>query len=191
VLALSAGTVAGIYDGIRAIGQAINRDRAAAELSANMQQRIAAVTAAVSNRPAPTLVMLEWTDPMFAMGNWGPELVEAAGGNLLLGEKGEMSRAIEWKAVREADPDYLIIAPCGFGLERSMAESATLQTLPGWSELRAVASGNVAYADGNKFFNRSGVTIVETVEIIVEILHRWNSGASWRDRAWRPAAAVG
>lgn len=72
-----------------------------------------------------------------------------------------------------------------------MAESATLQTLPGWSELRAVASGNVAYADGNKFFNRSGVTIVETVEIIVEILHRWNSGASWRDRAWRPAAAVG
>lgn len=186
VLALSAGTVAGIYDGIRAIGNAIHRAPAGTDLVERMQQRIAAVTVAVSSRPAPTAVMLEWTDPIFAMGNWGPELVEAANGTLLLGEKGAMSRAIQWEAVRQADPDYLIVAPCGFGLERSIAERVTLAALPGWSELRAVASGCVAFADGNKYFNRSGVTIVETVEIIAEILHDWNSAARWRGKAWMP-----
>ena len=185
VLALSAGTVAGVYEGVQAIGKAIGREAAADQLVADMQRRIGAVTAAVSDKRAPTVVMLEWTDPIFSMGNWGPELVEAANGNALLGEKGEFSRAIEWDAVRAADPEYLIVAPCGYALERSERERSILEALPGWLDLRAVATGKVALADGNKFFNRSGTTIVETVEIIAEILHGWEPPQSWRDKAWR------
>lgn len=185
VVALSAGTVAGIYDGIRRIGAAMNLERAAAELITNMQRRMEAVSAAVREKRPPTVVMLEWTDPIFAMGNWGPELVQAANGKLVLGENGEMSRAISWEAVREADPEYLVVAPCGYGLERSMRETAVLEALPGWFELCAVAAGKVAFGDGNKFFNRSGTTIVETVEIIAEILHGWNGSKLWRDKAWR------
>ena len=186
VVALSAGTLAGIYDGVRAIGQAIGREAAAADLIADMQRRIAQVSAAVTNKSAPTVVMLEWTDPIFAMGNWGPELVEAANGNLLLGEKGEFSRAIEWDAVRAADPEYLIIAPCGYGLERSLREASVLEALPRWFELQAVRTGNVAFADGNKFFNRSGTTIVETTEIIAEILHDFEPPQRWRSKVWQP-----
>ena len=188
VVALSAGTVAGIYDGVRSIGQAISRQAAAAHLIADMQSRIEQVSAAVAHKRPPTVVMLEWTDPVFAMGNWGPELVEAANGQLLLGEKGEFSRAIEWDAVRAADPEYLIIAPCGYGLERSLRETTVLEALPGWFELQAVRTGNVAFADGNKFFNRSGTTIVETTEIIAEILHGNETPQSWRDRAWQQYA---
>ena len=191
VVALSAGTLAGIYDGVRAVGQAISRDEAAADLIAEMQRRIEQVSAAVAHKAAPTVVMLEWTDPIFAMGNWGPELVEAANGKLLLGEKGEFSRAIEWDAVRAANPEYLIIAPCGYGLERSLRETSVLEALPGWAELQAVRRGKVAFADGNKFFNRSGTTIVETTEIIAEILHGFESPQSWRNRAWRHYSSSG
>jgi iron complex transport system substrate-binding protein len=185
VVALSAGSVRGIYDGILAVGEAIERRAAALTLVEEMQRRIAAIHAEVRHRSAPTVVMLEWTDPIFSMGNWGPELVEAANGKLLLGEKGQHSRAIAWECVSEANPEFLIIAPCGYGLEKSMREAAILEALPGWFELRAVRNGKVAFADGNRFFNRSGTTIVETVEIIAEILHGWHRGKSWEGIALR------
>jgi iron complex transport system substrate-binding protein len=185
VLALSAGSVAGIFDGIMSVAHAMNLPTAGEKLIAQMRSRIQAVTDAVRNKPAPTVVMLEWTDPIFSMGNWAPELVQAANGRVLLGEKGQHSRAIPWNDVLKADPDYLIIAPCGFGMERTLGEIPALEALPGWAELRAVKAGRVALADGNKYFNRSGTTIVETVEIIAEILHgdrvvRQHTGASLR-----------
>jgi iron complex transport system substrate-binding protein len=197
VVALSAGTVRGIYDGILAIGEAIGRKAAALTLVSEMQRQIAAIHEEVRHKPAPTVIMLEWTDPIFSMGNWGPELVEAANGNLLLGEDGAHSRAIAWACIREADPDHLIVAPCGYNLDKSIREASTLEALPGWFELRAVREGKVAFADGNKFFNRSGTTIVETVEILAEILHGGPNGKGWEGRAWqryqhvRPEYALG
>jgi iron complex transport system substrate-binding protein len=182
VLALHAGSVQGIFDGIFSIGRALGRDREAVDLVAAMKRRMLAVHEAVTHRPTPSLVALEWTDPIFAMGNWGPELVEAANGRLMLGEKGGFSRAINWQQVRDADPEWLIVAPCGFDLERAMREAPTLAALPGWSDLRAVREGKVAWADGNKYFNRSGTTIVDTVEILAEILHGHPSGH--RGKAW-------
>ncbi len=185
VVALSAGTVRGIYDGIVAVGEAMDRTSAALALIEEMQVRMDAIHAAVRHRKAPTLVMLEWTDPIFPMGGWGPELVEAANGNLLLGEKGEHSCATTWERVREADPDYLIIAPCGYDLNRTIREAPILEALPGWFDLRTVREGGVVFADGNKFFNRSGTTIVETVEIVAEILHRYRRQSSWEGTAWQ------
>lgn len=184
VVALSAGSVAGIYDGIRTVANALKRHQAGEELIADMQGRIDAVTAAVRGRPVPTLVLLEWTDPIFATGNWGPELVEAAGGRLLLGEKGRHSTAIPWERVLEADPDYLIVAPCGFDLDRTIQEVSVLQRLPDWFNLTAVKKGQVGFADGNKYFNRSGTTIVETVEILAEILHGDRSEPRWHGKVW-------
>ena len=108
--------------------------------------------------------MLEWTEPVFAMGNWGPELVEIANGELLLGRKGEYSTAIPAEQLRAADPEYLIVAPCGFNLERALVDQAVLERQPWWPELQAVRNGNVAFADGNLFFNRSGMTISQTAK---------------------------
>jgi iron complex transport system substrate-binding protein len=193
VLALSAGSVQGIYDGIHAIGAALSRREEASALVGEMQRRIDAVHASVRDNRPPTVVMLEWTDPIFSMGNWGPELVEAANGKLLLGEKGQHSRAISWNAVREADPEFLIVAPCGYGLAKSLREAPILSALPGWLDLQAVRKNQVAFADGNKFFNRSGTTIVDTVEIIAEIIHDRRGDRTWQGEAWvrySPAAGT-
>ena len=135
------------------------------------RRRLQAVRQRTANLRGPTVVMLEWTDPLFAMGNWGPELVDVANGELLLGRKGEFSAAIPAEQLRAADPEYLIVAPCGFNLERALREQSVLERLPWWRDLRAVRHGNLAFADGNLFFNRSGMTISQTAEIIAEILH--------------------
>jgi len=133
----------------------------------------------------PTVVALEWTDPLFAMGNWGPELVDIANGEGLLGRKGEYSVSIPAEQLREADPEYLIVAPCGFNLERTLREQAVLERYPWWGELQAVRKGNVAFADGNLFFNRSGMTVSQSAEIIAEILHGIQFGAETEGVHWR------
>jgi len=185
VVALTAGSLQGIFDGIADVARAMNRSEAGRDLIGTMRRRMDAVNDAVKDRPAPTVVVLEWTDPIFAMGNWGPELVEAANGRVLLGEKGRHSCAIPWDSVREADPDYLVIAPCGFDLERTRREIPLLESLPGWADLRAVRSGRAVLADGNRYFNRSGTTVVETVEILAEILHGHPNQSMWKGRAWQ------
>jgi iron complex transport system substrate-binding protein len=186
VLALSAGTVEGIFDGVMSIARGMGLLPAGERLVAQMRTRIQAVTDEVQDKPAPTVVMLEWMDPIFSMGNWGPELVDAANGKVLIGQKGQFSRAISWDEVRQADPDFLIIAPCGFGIDRTLRELPLLEALPGWSELKSVRAGRVAVADGNLYFNRSGTTIVETVEIIAEILHGYRGAEKRHAGAWRP-----
>jgi iron complex transport system substrate-binding protein len=185
VLALHGGTVEGIYEDVRQVGRAINRKPAAKNLVTKMRGRLNEIHESVRRRSTSSVVILEWTDPIFAASNWAPELVKAANGKLLLGRRGEHSAAISWKNVCQADPDFLIVAPCGFNLERTLREIPVLEALPGWFELRAVKSGRVFFADGNKFFNRSGTTIVETAEIVAEILHRFRFGESWEERAWQ------
>jgi iron complex transport system substrate-binding protein len=122
---------------------------------------------------------------VFAMGNWGPELVEIANGELLLGRKGEYSAAIPAEQLRAADPEYLIVAPCGFSLERALLDQSVLERHPWWRELQAVRNGNLVFADGNLFFNRSGMTITQTAEIIAEILHGVRFGIATEGIHWR------
>jgi iron complex transport system substrate-binding protein len=129
--------------------------------------------------------MLEWTDPVFPMGNWGPELVDAANGELTLGNRGQHSFAIPSEQVRAADPEYLVVAPCGFNLDRAAQELPVLACCLWWNELRAVRDGKVAFADGNLFFNRSGMTIVRTAEIVAEMLHGVVSQERTEGRYWR------
>ena len=183
-LALSAACVEDIFASIGVIATALGLEAEGRRVLAGERQRLERVRERAAGFQAKSLVMLEWTDPIFAMGNWGPELVEVANGNLLIGRKGEYSAAMAAERLREADPEYLIVAPCGFSLERSLEERAVLERLAWWSELQAVRKGNVIYADGNLFFNRSGMTIAETAEIIAEVLHGCSfetqtSGVRW------------
>lgn len=187
VLALQAGTLDGIYDGIASVAEAIGRAGAGRDLVQRLKNRADFVREQVRSRPTPTVIVLEWPDPVFAMGNWGPELVEIANGKLLLGEPGQHSRAIEWSEVREADPQYLIVAPCGFNLQRAQREVSVLKRNSGWSELRAVRENKVICADGNLYFNRSGTTVIETAEIIADILHGTRLRSASQQNVWRVA----
>lgn len=193
-VALSASSLEDIFLGILRIGEALGLEDRAKAVVQRERQRLDNVRIKVARSPRPTVVMLEWADPIFAMGNWGPELVEIANGELLLGKKGEYSAAIPSEQLRDADPEYLIVAPCGFNLQRSLLEQNVLERYPWWRELQAVRNGNVAFADGNLFFNRSGMTVCQTAEIIAEILHGLSfaggtDGVSWR-RIESPGRAI-
>jgi len=184
VMALTAGSLAGVFDGMQRVADALGLAGEGRELVAAEKQRLAAVTARCAGKAEVLVVLLEWVEPIFAMGNWGPELIEAAKGRLLIGKKGEHSRAIPWQQVLDADPEVLVIAPCGYTLERALAERSILEAMPGWSTLRAVKAGKVAYADGNLYFNRSGMTVVRTAEILAEMLHGEVFGERSEGVAW-------
>jgi iron complex transport system substrate-binding protein len=184
-VALSASSLEEIFDGILRIGEALGLEDRAKALIRDERERLDIVREKVAGFPRPTVVMLEWADPIFAMGNWGPELVEIANGALLLGKKGEYSAAIPSEQLRDADPEYLIVAPCGFNLQRSLLERNVFERYPWWRDIQAVRKGNVAFADGNLFFNRSGMTVCQTSEIIAEILHGVSFGRETQAVSWR------
>lgn len=170
-VAVSASQLKDIFSSIRLIAQALGLAQRGEDLVAREQQRLEMVRRMCADRRPPSVVMVEWTDPLFAMGNWGPELVEIANGRLLIGQKGEYSTAMPAERLREVDPEVLIVAPCGYDLKRSLDELPVLARHPWWGELQAVRTGRVAFADGNLFFNRSGMTVSRTAEMIAEILH--------------------
>ncbi len=185
IVALTASTVDQIFQSLFEIARAIGLEERAAAVAAAHREKIEGLQSRTARRRRPTVAVLEWVDPIFAMGNWVPELVEIAGGLPVLGSPGEYSRAIDPRLLLDANPEYLVIAPCGFDLERALAEQQVLEQLPWWHKLRAVEEGKVAFADGNRYFNRSSLSVVATAEILAEILHGIEAPASAEKPRWR------
>jgi iron complex transport system substrate-binding protein len=127
---------------------------------------------------------IEWVEPLMAAGNWMPELIAMAGGTNLFGENGRHSPWLTWEEVQDADPDVAIVAPCGFDLERTEREMHWMTERAGWSNLRAVRQGRVYLGDGNRYFNRPGPRVVETLEALVEMLHPEFQTPRLRGQAW-------
>lgn len=118
----------------------------------------------------PRVALLEWIDPPFACGHWNPELVRLAGGIEGLGVEGEPSRMIEWQHVIEWNPEVIVIACCGFTVERTMEEISLLDSVPGWNDLAAVQAGHVHVVDGAAYFSRPGPRLVDSLEILVDCI---------------------
>lgn len=171
IVSLKPDALADVWTDIRRVAAALRAEAAGTALVAEVQRRIAAVTAEVAGRPRPRVAFIEWADPLMAGGNWMPELVAAAGGRNMLGAAGKPSGVMQWDEVVAADPEVVVIAPCGYGLERTKAELPVLTARPGWEALAAVRDGRVYCADGNAFFNRPGPRLAETVEMLAEMLH--------------------
>ena len=119
----------------------------------------------------PSVACLEWIEPLMAAGNWVPELVDLAGGRNLFGEPGKHSPWLAWEAVVTENPEVIVVMPCGFDIKRTRPEMAALTGRPGWGKLRAVKRNQVFLADGSQFFNRPGPRLVESLEILAELLH--------------------
>ncbi len=151
-----------------------------------LQDRINAIILKVKDiNQKPTVVALEWTEPLMGGGNWIPELIEIAGGKPLLGVKGEHSPYLSWENLTEADPDVIVIMPCGFDLERTEQESKVLMENPNWSNLKAVKNGKVFIVDGNAYFNRPSQRLVDSVEILAEILHPELFNYGFKGKGWK------
>ncbi|MDX1485139.1 MAG: ABC transporter substrate-binding protein [Alphaproteobacteria bacterium] len=186
LVSLTAADLAGVYEDIAAVARALGREAQGATLVSEMTDRLDAIAAAsVEAGWKPRVMLIEWMAPVMAGGNWMPELIEIAGGEALFAEAGAHSPWVEWADVAAADPEAILIAPCGFDLARIEADLPALTGLAGWGELKAVRSGRVAAADGNAFFNRPGPRLVDTAEIIAEVLHPdvfdfGHEGVHWR-----------
>ena len=171
VLSLDSHSIDGILGSILAVVQAAGLLQRAADLVADLRDRISTVANRVSNRPRVRVLGIEWLDPPFVPGHWVPEMIEVAGGDCLLGVPAKPSRSLPWNELRGHDPDLLVIMPCGYGLERSRAEadqhSGELLSVAG----RAVESGRAFVVDGSAYFNRSGPRMVDGVEILGALLH--------------------
>lgn len=119
----------------------------------------------------PRVVLLEWIDPAFCCGHWSPELVRIAGGQEVIGRPGQPSRTLRWEEVVAARPEVLMIACCGFSVERTMADLPILLDQPGWDDLPALQSGRVFVVDGSAYFSRPGPRLVDSLEILANALH--------------------
>lgn len=166
VLTIDPHTLEEVLTSIVTLGRATGTEPAAALLVAVLRRRLADVVRATAFRPAPRTVVLEWTDPPFAPGHWVPEMVELAGGRSVLGTAGQKSVRVDWQAVRDAEPDVVVCAPCGFGLEESTALAE--QVL---ASGQLPPSAAVWAVDANASFARPGPRLVDGVEALAQILH--------------------
>lgn len=171
IVSLKPDSTADTYADIRRVARALGVASAGEVLVTDMQTRIATVARRVAMAPRPRVAFIEWVEPLMAGGNWMPELIETAGGDNLFGAAGKHSDWMQWEELTAADPDVILVAPCGYGLQRCLEELPLLQAKPGWRDLKAVRSGRVHFADGNAYFNRPGPRLADSTEIIAEILH--------------------
>jgi iron complex transport system substrate-binding protein len=172
IISLQPGSLTDIFNDIQTVADALNVANAGKNLVEDLEQRIDIISHKLKfNENKPTVACIEWLEPLMISGNWVPELVSIAGGVPVLTEQGKHSSYIQWDDLRLADPDILIIMPCGFPIERTLKEIDILLDLPGFTELRAVKNNAVYIADGNQYFNRPGPRIVDSVEILAEIIN--------------------
>ncbi len=192
VVPLAPYALADVWQDIARVADALSVSEKGRELVAGFEARIAAIAGkARALRARPRVACVEWIDPLMAAGNWVPELVELAGGHNLFGAPGAHSPWLEWDALRASDPDVILVLPCGFGIPRIRAEMPALTRLPGWSSLEAVKRGQVYRLDGNQYFNRSGPRLVESLEILAEILHPETFRFGHEGRGWERGGAPG
>lgn len=132
----------------------------------------------------PSVICIEWVEPLMAAGNWIPELVHLAGGRSLYGMAGQHSPWISSDLLQDLDPDVILFMPCGFDLHRTRRDASQLAQAPWWNTLRAVQQGRVYLTDGNQYFNRSGPRLVDSLEILAEILHPEHLNYGYEGIGW-------
>jgi len=172
VVSLQPFALADLWADIRRVAAACGCQDAAAQLVSALQGRMAAIQQkAKSAARTPTVAAIEWLEPLMAAGNWVPELIQMANGRNLFGIAGRHAPWLTWEQLREADPDAIVVLPCGFDLARARSEMHWLTERPDWRDMRAVRTGNVFLCDGNQYMNRPGPRLVESLQIFAEILH--------------------
>lgn len=184
VLTLDAHDLPAILAGIRDVGRAAGAEQRADACVAAIEDRLAAVRARLSGQPHPRVLALEWLDPPYVPGHWVPELVAIAGGDLVAGVARRPSVRIDWREVRSADPDVLLLMPCGFGLEQTLSEAERYREVLEHVAGRAIAAGRAYAVDAAAYFSRSGPRVADGVEILAALLHPARfSGAAVAGRA--------
>jgi len=182
IVSLAPDTLGDVWGDLDRVAVATGVPERAATVVAALQHRMSTLRATCPTGERPRVAAIEWIEPLMAAGNWVPELVEIAGGEALFAAPGQHSPWLEWETLVAADPDVILMMPCGYRLDQSLAEVHFLTAKSAWRELRAVREGSVFIADGQHFFNRPGPRLVESAEIVADVLWRADGraeGAGW------------
>jgi iron complex transport system substrate-binding protein len=172
VIAVNPSTLEGVIDDLILVGRETGTLAKAREVVARLRARVASIACRIRTFPErPRVAVIEWLDPPMAAGNWVPEMVKLAGGIDVLGRAGEHSHWISWEDVAAADPDVVVLVPCGFTLDRVIAEASSPAVRERLATLRAASVGRVVAVDGHHLFNRPGPRLVDSLEALAEILH--------------------
>jgi iron complex transport system substrate-binding protein len=162
VLWLTPQNLTEIEENIIAVGAATNRRDVAQQILDQNRRRMAAVSGAVAGVSRRRVAFLEWTDPLFCAGHWVPQMIEIAGGIDPLGKPGADSERMTWEQVREARPEMIIVAPCGYGLEQAIELARVIPHI----EDTAVFA-----VDANAYFARPGPRVAEGIELLAHLFH--------------------
>jgi iron complex transport system substrate-binding protein len=175
VISLTPPNLEGIFEDVTTVAQAIGVPDRGERLIASLHARLEAVQQTVrglrQGRPRPRVFALEWLNPPFAAGHWVPEMIALAGGEEVLGRAGEKSFRVTWEQIVAAQPEVLILIPCGYSREQAQAEWAALPKPSVWNELPAAHSGRVYALDANSYCSRPAPRVVEGVEALARVIH--------------------
>lgn len=186
VVSLAPYRLQDVWEDVLRVGLALGKRDQAQALVERYHQRLtdlATKTAAFGSKPR--VAVLEWLDPLMATGNWTPELVAYAGGENIFGEIGLHSSRLTWEELQAADPDVIVLAPCGYSLERTLEDVPLLQKHPAWTDLKAVRDRRVYAIDGNHYLNRSGPRLVESAELLGRMIWGERLGIPVDDNGWK------
>ncbi len=186
VVNLEPSSLADIFADIERVAAAIGQVDRGQTLVASLGQRVDRVRSrAAKATTRPRCCHLEWIDPLFCSGHWTPELMEIAGATDPLGRKGLPSIRVAWERLLEAQPEILVVACCGYAAARAAEDLEILKRQPGWNMLPAVSLRQVYAVDGSAYFSRPGPRIVDSLEMLAQIVHP--ELFPIRSSAWVPA----
>ncbi len=195
VVSLDAHSIEEILGTVERVAEAAGVSHRGRALVSQLRKRIDDVRERVACDPHPhaNVMALEWLDPVFVPGHWGPEMIEAAGGRSLFGSPGRRSQQVEWGALDGADPDVVLVLPCGYGLDRAREEADRYRERLLAVAPRAIAAGRAFVVDGSAYFNRSGPRVVDGIELLGRLLHPAqfpDIDITGRAAVWQPTRAA-
>jgi iron complex transport system substrate-binding protein len=171
VVNLEPSSLADIFDDMRRVAEVCDVPERAEQVVAKLSERVETVrlrAKRVSHRPR--CFLMEWVDPPFCSGHWGPELVEIAGGQDLLGRKHQPSTQVDWRKVLDTRPEIIVLALCGYDIDRARQDYELLRRFSGFDSLPAACSGEIYLMNASAYFARPGPRIVDSLEILAGIL---------------------
>lgn len=171
VVSLDPHTLDDVIAQIELVGKVLDAEQRAQELTATIRARVARVKEIALRLPTIRVFCLEWSQPPFVAGHWVPEMVEAAGGINVSNAKGEPSKVVTWRQIRDENPEVIVFMPCGYYLEEAEEEGAALFQQPDFADTPAARNGNVFAVDATSFFSRPGPRIVDGLEILAWAIH--------------------
>jgi iron complex transport system substrate-binding protein len=172
VVNLEPTSLTDIFDDIRRVADPCDVREPAEKLIVDLSERVEKVRERAAGIPErPLCFLMEWVDPPFCSGHWGPELVEIAGGCDSLGRKHKPSAQIKWQQVLDVRPEIIVLALCGYDIDRGRHDYALLRQFPGFASLPAADKGQVYIVNASAYFARPGPRVVDSLEILAGILH--------------------